>query len=88
MALGSMRGNVVCRGQLRRVVSAVLRVAMDAKELMGGRIVLEPVAGLFEALGWRADARGAEAGAAATATAAGFVGEVAGAVVAAVSGAG
>lgn len=89
MALGSRRGSVVCRGQLRRGASVVLRVAIEAKELMEGRIVLVAGAGLFGAPEWRADARGAEARVVAAAAAAEtFVGEVAGAVVAAVVGAG
>ena len=63
-----------------------LRVAMEAKELIGGRIVFVIGAGLFVALEWRAEPGGAEAGAAPFLGA--VVGEVAGAVVGAVVGAG
>jgi hypothetical protein len=53
MALGSMRGSVVCRGQLRRGVSDGLRAAMEAKELIGGRVVLAPGTDLFPGPGLR-----------------------------------
>jgi hypothetical protein len=78
MALGSRRGNVVCKGQLRRGVSDGLRVPMEAKELIEGRVVLAAGAGLFGAPGWRDERIGATAGIGALVGA--FVGEMVGAV--------
>jgi hypothetical protein len=82
MALGSRRGNVVCKGQLSRGVSEELRVAMEAKELMGGRVVLVIGAGLFGAPDWRVERRGepAETRPGAEVFAGAAVGEMVGAV--------
>ena len=85
MALGSRRGNVVCNGQLSRGVSKELRVAMEAKELMGGRVVLEIGAGLL-APGWRVERRGEPAETRPGAEV--FVGAAVGEMVGAVDGAG